>query len=224
MDSLQVVGWVGTQVGNTLPGLDPTVHSLLVGVIASLVLSLMRFLILRINQGEHAIASVWEKYREVLNPIIAGILGFLATGNPVGFLLGAAGRGVLKAGASVVKGTASAAGVSKAKAVALALVLGLSLMASQAPAQSLRQGGLAGIVDETKPAAKSSAIPWWQSPVFALGFGARQDWVPNAQLTGFGGVQVGFVYNDHISPRARLTRDLKQEARWGMEAGIWFVL
>lgn len=216
MDSLAVAGWLGTQVDAALPGLLPEARLLLIGVICSLVLTGSRFLVTLLNQGESRVAVIWEKYREIINPIIAGLLGLLATGDWIGLVVGAAGRGIIKAGGSLVKGTASVAGVRKAKAVALALALGSSLLASGASAQ--------GIVDETAAAPKADEASAWSRLAIAGGFGVRQDFLPDADLTGFLGVQVGYVWNDHVSPRVRLTRDLQQEAKWGFEAGLWFVL
>lgn len=229
MDSTFVATWLAHQVDAALPGLDPQARLLLLGALASFIVSCLRWVAVRWDYQKAHVAAWWEAHREAINPLLGAILGFMLTGDWMGLLAGAAGRGLIKAAGSVISYSATQAGVKKARAVIIMAALGFFCLGGVARAgeQTLTLTLDPGLAPEVAVAAPVQASPTFMDRVraaTAVGVGMRSDWTKvESRLSTFLGVQLGFVYGDHLSPRFRLTRDVDKEPRWGAEASLWVV-
>lgn len=212
MDSTTVATGLATLLDHYLPGLDPRTRLLVIGTLASLIISgLRRALNFFSGYDARIIGAVqpfWEKWSGLLNPLLGALLGYLLDGgNLAGLLAGAAGRGIVKAATSVVSTSASAAGLKKARAAALLLVAGLAVAT------------VAGATEAKKPSVLQTAVART-----ALSFGPevrfREDRKPDVAVK----IQPALIWGDHLSLRPWVSRSVVKESGNKWETGAFLAI
>lgn len=216
MDSTAVVGFAQHAVNQFLPGLNPEAAMLLVGVIASLLLSLLRIVSGALQRAAGVSADWWGEHRDAINPILAVLMGMFAAGSPIGAILGLAGHGIIKGATKAIGHAAVVTGLAKSKGKAVALILGLSLAASVASASPVTQLPNGFTVDEGVQVDPAPHTSFWERLSFGFGPGVRFEARPGANVSvGYVVGTVGYVWNDHLNLKARLWRDAEQAPKGG---------
>lgn len=132
-DSSAVSGVIGPVLHHLFPGLSPDIEKFLIG----LAIAALMQLIGKLAPAGSAVSNVWTRWRGILNPILATLLGVAGSGSwIVGLLAAGAHRVTTKAkdtvtGDVVVKDQAVATAKATLRAGAAALILGLGLMFAQ---------------------------------------------------------------------------------------------
>lgn len=219
-DSAAVAGAVAPFIASLLgkfAGLDPKFAALATSVatasVVTLALALWRkglgWLAAVSPEFDAHVAPLWDRWKGVLNPLLALLAGWGAGGNPLfgvlSVFLHSTQRGVAKA---VAKTTPQ--GISKGKgAIALLAILGALSIGGPASAQ--------------EPAAKPAAKPYslLEHVTFAAGGGTRRQFGPGKDFTGFIGGALGYQWTDHFATRMVLKRDLKERPDSDLEVSLW---
>lgn len=219
MDSTAVVGFAQHAVNQFLPGLNPEVAMLLVGVIASLLLSLLRIVSGLFQRAAGVSADWWGEHRDAINPILAVLMGLFAAGSPIGAILGLAGHGIVKGATKLVGHTANVSKEALTKGKAVAFLLGLSLLAllaSHALASPVRTLPNGFTVDEGVAVDPAPHTPFLDRLSWGFGPGVRFEARPGANVSvGYAVGTVGYVFNGHLNLKARAWRDAEQAPKGG---------
>lgn len=234
VDTASVVAVVKDFVQGGIPWLDPRVTDWL----AQLLLGLP---IVPLILGWKAIgswvrsASPWvnehigkklEKFAFIINPILAGLIAGGIWGDSTIGLAATAAWSMIESAMKAFGApkAPSALGVIKGRASAALLALGLLSALTMLPGQASASGSALGFSTTGGLAEPEQKFSFSERVAISTGIGGRCDFRPGERRTiGLVGVQVGVLWNNHLNPRIRATRDLEQAPKGAVEVGLWYV-
>jgi len=236
VDTAAVVSVVKDFVAGGIPWLDPRVTDWLTQLILAvpIVPTILAWKGVAAKVRE---ASPWvnehfgkkfQKFAFIINPILAGLIAGGFWGDST---IGFAATALWAMGESAVKQFGpkppSELGIVKGRALGTILGVGLSLAAIAGVSHAGEQPFAGLTVDRgvAQFAVASAPAPSFMDRVaFSAGGGVKREFAPGPNdLVGFLGVQVGYLWNDHLSPRVRVTRDLREGSFWEAEVSLWGV-
>jgi hypothetical protein len=223
-DSVAVVTWLTGTVGQWLGFLPEPMRAALIAAVVGFAFGVLERLVLWGVAQFPSIAPIvdeWKaghvvaggvNWKRFVNAVAVWLLGWWMTGNPLG--------GVLAAGLrSMVKAPSARPGKS------IALIVGFLLVAAPgAQAQTAAALPELSAAPAVKAPVSKLGIATWTGPgprfSFAPGAGVRYDDLAGAPTWWFGG-QIGFNASDHLAARVRLTWDTPGKHRPRGEVGLW---
>jgi hypothetical protein len=223
-DSLAVAQLTGALVDNLFGGLDPTLRSLIVGLIVSVIYQFTwkRFVSPQTSMWPN-LTALWEANRTRLNSVapalVALIVSLVQTGkldwNSLVTVLAAwGGWGIFKGVVGAFAAKPTPAGQRSINAAVGLLMVGMLLTASAASAQTLTSA----FTSRFNPTVAVGVVERWEG-VTRLGGS-----LPSPRLA----IQPGINWNDSVALRGRVEWGIRREglpARhpWSVELGVWFV-
>lgn len=234
VDTSAVVAVVKDFVAGGIPWLDPRVTDwlaqLLLGLpIVPVILSWKGI------AGWVREASPWvnehfgkrfEKFAFIINPILAGLIAGGIWGDSTIGLAATAAWSMIESAIKTFGAPKAPTplGVIKGRASAALLALGLFGALAVLPGQARASERALGFVTTGGLAEPEQKFSFSERVAISTGIGARCDFRPGERRTiGLVGLQVGVLWNNHLSPRIRATRDLEQAPRGAIEVGLWYV-